>query len=357
MRSARASQVKATQAAMRRGLPANMLKRFAPIGGVVAAVAPMSSSALCLARTDALQIRYVEVKHDGIEPQYACGNFKWQVNDAVMIGGGFECWEDEVGAPCVTQYKRVVLTGDGVLWASDRLSNEDQLHWTIGSPALTPISASAEREGWLRYSPPPPGVIPKNQRLKMRSEAEVTLLIHLNRGGNLIGIMGDKSSSGGGKAAIETVGEGFGVGSPNSIQEALSDPIESRASVLQPGATWATNMVSTQLGFGFSFGAESGGSVEVGWSAGGDLAVQDISETMVCVGWDCVGGDQPWSKVYSQEAAVFAKAGLVDGLLARVDAKVIFKHFELAAMLNGEQCEECPLEPGYQSPVAVPPAP
>jgi|GEM_PF-5114723 len=71
----------------------------------------------------------------------------------------------------------------------------------------------------------------------MRSEADVTLAIRLNRGTNIGGLEGDRSTVGGGKAGVETLGEGFGAMSEHSIQEAFSDPIENRASVLQPGVT------------------------------------------------------------------------------------------------------------------------
>jgi hypothetical protein len=336
---------------------------------MVYSLVALSAASACLADAPPPLLRYIPVEAEGIEPEFACGDFKWRVEGPTLFGGGHECWElengpweFEKGPSCFTQFKRAnlnsALVGDNhydVLEAIYRLSNEEELYWTQGSPALTPISASAEKVGWLFYTPPADGYIALTQRLKMRSEADVTLAIRLNRGTNIGGLEGDRSTVGGGKAGVETLGEGFGIMSEHSIQEALSDPIENRASVLQPGVTWATQMVTTQLGVGFSFGTENGGHAEVGWQAGGDLAEQDITETMLCVGWDCVGGDGPWNKVYTQQANVFAKAGLLDGKFARVHSKVTLKDFSLSAMLLGDQCVQCALEPGYHNPVSQPP--
>jgi hypothetical protein len=329
------------------------------VGTLIASLVGVAQSALGCAESPLVGSVYVSVKEDGIDPQFACGKFRWVLHAPVLYGGGFNCWPEV--APCETSFKRGILTDDCpsdqcqvVLEAIFRLSNEQGLNqngvnWSGGGGMETPISASAERIGWLYYTPPEVGLA-QFQRLRLRSEADVQLKVELNRGRYAPEQQGDRSSSGGGRAAIETLGEGFGVMLEHSIQEALSDPLEHRALAFQPGTTWATEMVSEQLSAGVSIGVENGLNASHTWSSGGDLAVQQITEQMVCKGWDCVGGDGPWNKVYAQDASVLAHAGLVNGLFARVHSKVILKTFEMSAMLDGDQCKECAAGPGYIDP-------
>lgn len=192
----------------------------------------------------------------------------------------------------------------------------------------------------------------------MRSEGTVDLNIELHRGSgqSFPGVTIARSSYGAGTATIETIGEGFGMCGSHSIDAALGDPAQREARVLQTGATWVTQMVSTQLGGGLSFGTENGVQASVGWNAGGDLATQNITERMTCIGWDCVGGDQPWNKLFAQEGSVLAKAGLNRGLFARVHAKTTFRDFRLRALVGEDgACVPCATEPGYHDPVVNPP--
>lgn len=313
-------------------------------------------------------IHLAPVKPIGVEPEFQCGMFRWSTDFPWLSGGGIACWEDFNGAPCMLQFKRANLslncdTGpcEVVVEAIFRLSNEGGEYWTSQTsapdPTLDPISATAQRTGWLFYEPPPVPLLAQTQRLKLRSVGTVALSIQLHREGSVAGWT-DASASGAGTASIKTVGEGFGVREEYSIGEALADATENHAKAWQPGVSWATQTVSTQLGAGFSFGTENGGSANVGWSAGGHLVTQEISELMVCTGWDCVGGDAAWNKLFAQEAAVSAKAGLIDGRYARVHAKSTFKDFEMSALIGPDGfCVPCEFGDGYRNPVTQPPQP
>jgi|GEM_PF-4933980 len=133
---------------------------------MVYSLVALSAASACLADAPPPLLRHIPVEAEGIEPELACGDFKWRVEGPTLFGGGHECWEGENGPSCFIQFKRAnlncVWVGDNhydVLEAIYRLSNEEELYWTQGSPALTPISASAEKVGWLFYTPPADGYI------------------------------------------------------------------------------------------------------------------------------------------------------------------------------------------------------
>lgn len=102
----------------------------------------------------------VPITENGIDGEAACGKFRWVLSEPELFGGGFECWGDLHGVSCVSNFSRgnlnFVYSGSDT-WdrveALFRLSNEEKEIW-IDTCNLEPMSASAERLGWLFYEPP-----------------------------------------------------------------------------------------------------------------------------------------------------------------------------------------------------------